>query len=377
MRITGQITILALWLLMGTLSAAAGPLEDGQAALERGDYKTAVHLWTPLAIDDNAAAQYGLSRMYRNGWGVEADDAIALNWARRAVDLGYVDANNVLGALYATGHAVPKDEAKAAKLFRLAAENGLNWAQLNLADANLHGWGVQPDDREAFIWYHRAADQGIVRAMRTVAFLYGVGRGTPQSYVDSAKWYCWSTGKPFFERQQFITFVTDTGAERQNADALKCFERGAAQGFAGADYLLGFLHEHGLGVVLDKAEAAARYRRAAEKDLQEAQYRLALLYRQGEGIGQDDAEAANWFQTAANYGDAKAQTMLGVIYAEGRGLPQNYVLATVWLNQGFANASDAETKALADRTRKEISDKMTVDQRAFAARLTAANAPAP
>ena len=52
--------------------ATAGPLEDGQAALQRGDYATAMRLLRPLAENQGdpttiAPAQAALAAMYANG----------------------------------------------------------------------------------------------------------------------------------------------------------------------------------------------------------------------------------------------------------------------------------------------------------------------
>ena len=56
----------------------AGPLEDGYAALERGDYATAIQMLRPLAEQGDAWAQYNLGFMYRNGHGVPRDYAEAV-----------------------------------------------------------------------------------------------------------------------------------------------------------------------------------------------------------------------------------------------------------------------------------------------------------
>ncbi len=47
--------------------AMAGPLEDGAAAVQRGDYATAMGLLRPLADQRNAAAQTNLGWMYAIG----------------------------------------------------------------------------------------------------------------------------------------------------------------------------------------------------------------------------------------------------------------------------------------------------------------------
>jgi uncharacterized protein len=58
-------------------SAVAGPLEDGEAAYQRGDYATAYRLELPLAQQGNADAQAMLGEMYGNGEGVPQDYAEA------------------------------------------------------------------------------------------------------------------------------------------------------------------------------------------------------------------------------------------------------------------------------------------------------------
>jgi TPR repeat protein len=54
-------------------AAMAGPLEDGVAAAERGDYATALHLIRPLAKRRDAAAQLALGGMFDTGKGVSQD----------------------------------------------------------------------------------------------------------------------------------------------------------------------------------------------------------------------------------------------------------------------------------------------------------------
>jgi len=54
---------------------AAGPLEDGRAAYDRGDYATALRLLRPLADQGNADAESDLGVMYDKGQGVPQDFA--------------------------------------------------------------------------------------------------------------------------------------------------------------------------------------------------------------------------------------------------------------------------------------------------------------
>ena len=103
-------------------AAAAGPLEDGQAAYQRGDYAEAMRLLSLLAEQGNAAAQGNLGAMQHQGLGVPDDDAQAVVWFRKAAEQGYAPAQAVLGAAYHAGRGVRQDYAQAVVWFRKAAE---------------------------------------------------------------------------------------------------------------------------------------------------------------------------------------------------------------------------------------------------------------
>jgi uncharacterized protein len=104
-----------------TGGAAAGPLEEGDAAYERGDYATAVRLWRPLAEQGNPEAQFVLGQMYNTGRGVSQDHAEAVKWYRRAAEQGDVLAQAVLGAMYGGEEGIPPDYVQSYMWLSLAA----------------------------------------------------------------------------------------------------------------------------------------------------------------------------------------------------------------------------------------------------------------
>ncbi len=74
--------------ILGIAGAVAGPLEDGTAAYNRGDYVPAVRLFRPLAEQGNAKAQNALGVMYRRGQGVARNSVRAFLWFSRAAARG-------------------------------------------------------------------------------------------------------------------------------------------------------------------------------------------------------------------------------------------------------------------------------------------------
>ena len=141
-------------------SAAAGPVEDGAAAYESGDYAKAVKMFRLAADQGNAAAQANLGVMYAKGQGVPQDYSEAVKWYRLAADQGDAIAQFNLGVMYAKGQGVPQDYSEAVKWYRLAADQGYATAQFNLGIMYAKGQGVPQDYSEAVKWYRLAADQG-------------------------------------------------------------------------------------------------------------------------------------------------------------------------------------------------------------------------
>ncbi len=128
----------------------------------------------------------------------------------------------------------------------------------------------------------------------------------------------------------------------QYAKAVECFRIAAEQGYAGAQYNLGFMYDCGQGVTQDYAEAVRWYRKAADQGYADAQYELGFMYECGQGVSQDYAESVRWYRKAADQGIARAQYNLGLMYGRGQGVTQDYAEAVRWFRkaaeQGKAGA---------------------------------------
>jgi len=75
------IALLILIVPLGIASIAnAEPLEDGLAAIERGDFATALRLLKPLSDKGHSSAQFNLGVMYDKGQGVTQDFILAYMW---------------------------------------------------------------------------------------------------------------------------------------------------------------------------------------------------------------------------------------------------------------------------------------------------------
>jgi TPR repeat protein len=139
-------------LFLAYLAAQAGPVEDGQNALSRGDYATALRLLRPAAEQGDRDAQFAMGSMYMRGHGVERDDSTAREW------------------------------------FLQAAKRGDKFAQFNTGVFLENGRGGPADLRGALDWYSQAANQDHAGAAHNLGLMYGMGKGVKADYIQAYKW---------------------------------------------------------------------------------------------------------------------------------------------------------------------------------------------
>jgi len=114
----------ALALVFASSQVLAQNLNAGLEAYNAGNYEAALEEWRPLAEQGDAAAQFNLGLMYREGLDVPQDYALAVKWYRLSAEQGYAGAQNKLGYAYDKGQGVPQDYLTAHMWYNLASSNG-------------------------------------------------------------------------------------------------------------------------------------------------------------------------------------------------------------------------------------------------------------
>ncbi|MFH1157699.1 MAG: tetratricopeptide repeat protein [Pseudomonadota bacterium] len=133
-----------------------------------------------------ADAAYNLGVKYYNS--SEGNIERAVEWFRRAAELGSAKGQYRLGAAYETGEGVKKDYAEALKWYGLAARQKDRDAQCGLGGLYANGYGVERDDAEAAKWYKLAAERDVARAQYELGLLYLEGHGVTQDYIEAYFW---------------------------------------------------------------------------------------------------------------------------------------------------------------------------------------------
>jgi TPR repeat protein len=172
--------IAAALVIWAAATADAGPLQDAQAAYDRGKYSVALDLWQPLAEQGDPDAQAGLGALYLGGYGIARDEAAAMTWFRKAAEQGHPNGQFSLASLY-YGR---KEYGPAASWYRRAADQGNALAQIRLARMYAEGPGLARDDVQAFKWFAVAAARGADSYARTNA---AKGRDTTATKMTPAQ----------------------------------------------------------------------------------------------------------------------------------------------------------------------------------------------
>jgi hypothetical protein len=237
------------------LPALAGPLEDGQAAFDAGDFGSALRLWQPLADAGNADAEFQLGRMYLTGRGVEMDGDAAVSWLARAVAQGKLGAAWLIAQMYDAGFGVTEDPTEAVYWYAKAADADNPAAWYQLADHYDRGIGVEPNGAVALGWYRKLADAGDVVSQNRLGELYRDGRDDGISEVA-----------------------------QDEANAAFWFGKAAAIGYGDSQLSLGRQYAAGIGVAQDNIHAYMWLTLAGDGFPQPDAVRLAAAMRERDAI---------------------------------------------------------------------------------------------
>lgn len=142
----------AVFLALGFPALAYSDFQDRHGASSKEEYANAQSALKPLAHAGNAAAQFSLGFIYRQGQGVAQSDSEAVKWYRKAADQGHARAQGYLGFMYNQGK------------------------------------GVAQSGKEALNWYTKAAKQGNSNAQYNLGIMYAQGKDIPENYVAAYRW---------------------------------------------------------------------------------------------------------------------------------------------------------------------------------------------
>ena len=289
----------------------AGNAAQGSSASEdrgsAGNDMQAARTADPLA----GKYEYDKGWNYERGLGVRQDYAKALEWYRKAADLGNEAARTRIEAvetLISRNNEGPGQGPAGAGQVRSDAGGEGEIEALALGNRYFN----EKNYAEAVKYYRKAAELGNADAQTTLGWMYDQAKGVRRNYAEAAKWYrkAAEQGYAYAQNELGVLYYNGQGVKRNYGEALKWFRKAADQGNEASYGWLGILYYEGQGVKKDYSEALKWFRKAAERGDEGSQFNLGWMYEDGTYVGKDDAEAAKWYRKAAAQGNKEAKEKL-------------------------------------------------------------------
>mgnify|MGYP000971905007 CR=1 FL=1 len=317
--------------------------------------------------------------------------AEAMNYYKRAADLGQLQAMNNYGFILAGSSQEVEKTKEGLAFIKKAADGGLNAARRNMAAIYLNGLGGEErnpdaarellekaasdgdgqaqfelaqfylelggpertDDDKAWDWLNKASDSGNPNALALLGSVLFDGKtfGARKIEADPAK----AVEKFTKLAEQNVPAGLRTmgelhasglaGVEKDFGKALGYFTRAAQGNDAAAQVQLAGYYDQGVDldpkdgkieVAPNAAAALELYRLAARNNVPFALHKVGLFYEEGRSVDQDAPKAFAHYLQAAGGGFAPAMHKTGTCYLNGAGTLRDPVAAVAWFGRASA-----------------------------------------
>lgn len=174
---------------------------------------------------DNIQAMYFLGLCYLNGYGCNADTAAAISWLERAADNENIRAINALGDVYES----LEDFKNAVLYFEKAVAMGSLEGYCNLGYCYEQGQGVVLNSQKAYELYMYAAEHEYNRGYRCVAGCYMNGIYVEENPAEALKWFQKAAANGDVRAMYYCGAILEDAGDLKSARSY--YKMAASQGF--------------------------------------------------------------------------------------------------------------------------------------------------
>lgn len=173
---------------------------------------------------------------------------------------------------------------------------------------------------EAYDVMVSAAEKGLAAAQSVLGYMYDVGIGVTQDYVQAEHWYRMAANQGDVDAMvhlgtMYYSGVEEYGIRKDFNKAFHYYSRAANFGNdAEAQLYLAYMYLRGEGTEQDLEKAFEWTEKSAKRGFAQAQNELGRAYEQ---MKQDYNKAIEWYQKAAAQGYQEAQQNLNRLYENG------------------------------------------------------------
>lgn len=277
-----------------------------------------LRLLRQLAEEGDATAMMNLGDAYNRGCGVQADDAIALDWFRKAVAAGDSRGKELVER-YEKYHTFNLEEVPGYREYAIGQDfcQGKN--------------GRTKDVAEGLRWLKQGADKGYPSAICELAYYFFDKEGIPHDYMQARYYAEKAVAAGEVGAYLILGYIYRDGkdVEKDMAKAIDCFEKcidkenaNQVHAFRSLGYYYRSENQH--------YKAFPYILKGAKLGDQWCQAIAGYCLNHGEGVAKDQQAAITWFTAGANNGSPTCISLLAQCYEKGFGVTMSQTSAIKW-----------------------------------------------
>lgn len=257
----------------------------------------------------------------------ERKDPEAFKWAEKTYELDEAKGAGVLAVMYKEGIGVPVNEEAAFEWNLKGAEAGDIRAQNALAVQYLYGEGCPVNIREALDWLKTSAEGGNVDAAKNLSLIYRTNEFIPTDMETSIQYAIMAAEATYPELNPLYDiadmYCNGNGVEKNLQKALELYKIVADNGNVECMENVGVMYSNEkYGIPRDIEKAIEYFERAAVLGSKKAMYNLKLLYRE-KYHEEYEKYYYSKIQMWADEGNLSVLTELAILYHDGIGIERD------------------------------------------------------
>ncbi|KAI8880317.1 HCP-like protein [Backusella circina FSU 941] len=293
------------------------------------NYDIAVE-WIVLSIkimDKYGCYRYGMKFCF--GIEVEKDYTIGLLYLQKAADESYGPAQAQIGLMYLDGHGVSKNKSE-----------GMKWINKSVKNMDIdecYDFGIRlychinSGERFglAFIFIKEAAERGYGLAQAFLGEMYHEGKGVQRNQDEALEWIRKSTRTmdPSECYQHGMKCYSGTGVEKNYSIALLYLRAAYIKKYTPALIQIGRMYLYGHGVEKNKEKSMECFQQSIEEMDPDDYYHQGMTFY---NEYHHDISLL-YIRKAVEAGCVLAQSQLGMMLLEGKFIQKNQAVAMEWI----------------------------------------------
>lgn len=267
-----------------------------------GNHKEAFRLWSENAGSQDHRSINNIGTYLALGIAIAKDNHAAAEFFQKAQKNGYIIADYNLGICYEYGEGVGQSNATAQMLIESTARRGYAQGQYHISDCYLTGRTVGTKDHSlALKWLNMARERMAQGEVFTNSYSLDLRLQGSPSYSLRNDWAKRMAELGDVEAQCYLGLCYAYSTRETGNDysqSVKWLTMAAMSENATAQYVLGCLHQKGLGTKRDINRAADWHRLAAINGIRQSQLITANNYHRGIGVPKDEIQAYAYYCAA-------------------------------------------------------------------------------